>query len=475
MHPRLGRNRAWRAKILLKKGLVSLVAVLGAFKAHSRAIRQEWQQRHDAYRQAVQFTWDGQQGGWSREHFCWKRGQLHCKHEYMPHRRHQRAAFAWAAARHGGGYFGGIRYWGPCHMRGLRSFQNTFPAFRFAHSFSTFHSLRHEAFRRYAAQSSRQQVTFWSQNPNFSRSPQSLKAALSRVGGSKLTRDRDECCPGSQPSRFVGYAPLLTAMDGLSPTQLIKQAWSVCSGSAQHRYHDLQHPSIGKGVAENAQWSPLAAVNSLNSWRDRVSSQVKSSVSAWATSLHTLAAFRVPADTIVQEDQPINEEAGASDTAFVEFDFSTQLSLPTVGELTDETVTALERDIEAHIRELRALVADVRRVADLGELPVSVERDGQVVRVHFPNADSDKVVTLMDDVEATRGVVVDAVGRRHLDSEPSTASSSSSVSDEYSSADTDFFTTSSFEDLMTPGLTQSESSVDDTEAVSDMVVVPVLV
>jgi hypothetical protein len=179
-----------------------------------------------------------------------------------------------------------------------------------------------------------------------------------------------------------------------------------------------------------------------------------------------LAAFRVPQDTIVMEE---NEREASS---FVDFDFSTQLSLPSVAELTAETVDTLERDIETHINELRALVADVKRVANLGELPVSIEKDGQILRVHFPNADSDKVEILMDDVEATRGVVVDAVGNRHL----ANARSSSGMSDAHSMTDSELFTSSSFEDIMTPGLTQSESSADEhTEAISDMVMAPVVI
>lgn len=96
------------------------------------------------------------------------------------------------------------------------------------------------------------------------------------------------------------------------------------------------------------------------------------------------------------------------DAAFVEFDLTPHLSVPSAGELNEEVMEALERDFEAHVRELRAILRDIRQTGTFGELPVTVERSNGTLRIHFPNADVEKVQRLLADAGVTRGVVYDA-------------------------------------------------------------------
>uniref|UniRef100_A0A060TAF8 ARAD1D23606p n=1 Tax=Blastobotrys adeninivorans TaxID=409370 RepID=A0A060TAF8_BLAAD len=96
------------------------------------------------------------------------------------------------------------------------------------------------------------------------------------------------------------------------------------------------------------------------------------------------------------------------DAAFVEFDLTPHLSVPSAGELNEEVLEVLERDFEAHVRELRAILRDIRQTGTFGELPVTVERANGALRIHFPNADVEKVQRLLADAGVTRGVVYDA-------------------------------------------------------------------
>lgn len=90
---------------------------------------------------------------------------------------------------------------------------------------------------------------------------------------------------------------------------------------------------------------------------------------------------------------------------FVDFNFAPQLSLETE-QLTTESLDQLERDLQAFVQETKVLLKDIKTVcASLGELPVSVNKN--TVRVHFPNADAEKVNLMLKDIGVTRGVITE--------------------------------------------------------------------
>jgi hypothetical protein len=159
---------------------------------------------------------------------------------------------------------------------------------------------------------------------------------------------------------------------------------------------------------------------------------------------------------------PIEQDhsSGHNNGAFVDFDLSPQLSVPRLEEMSSVLVDELEKDLERYISEIKNVIGDIRRVASLGELPISIEKDGHTLRVHFPNSDGPKVERLLSDVDVSRGVVVDLESQQDCDTPVISPTSS-----EMDAADVwGIYGSDSFEDLdHTPGLT-SESSLSLTES-----------
>lgn len=63
----------------------------------------------------------------------------------------------------------------------------------------------------------------------------------------------------------------------------------------------------------------------------------------------------------------------------------------------------LSVDFSRAVKELAAVLADLQRLSDLGDLPMSYEHS--TLRVHFPGCDADTVETICHDFEVQRGVV----------------------------------------------------------------------
>ncbi|KAL2155078.1 hypothetical protein VTH82DRAFT_3754 [Thermothelomyces myriococcoides] len=61
-------------------------------------------------------------------------------------------------------------------------------------------------------------------------------------------------------------------------------------------------------------------------------------------------------------------------------------------------------DFARALQDLAAIMADLKRLAQLGDLPVRLEKEG-VLRVRFPGLDAEAVERLCDDVGVRRGVV----------------------------------------------------------------------
>ncbi|ANB14317.1 hypothetical protein AWJ20_5282 [Sugiyamaella lignohabitans] len=150
-----------------------------------------------------------------------------------------------------------------------------------------------------------------------------------------------------------------------------------------------------------------------------------------------------------------------TESSFVDFDVTPRFSLPLSGvDLTDDALLTIERDMELHLQEIRSIIVDIRRIANLGELPISIERNGNVIRVHFPNADSARVEQLLNDLEVSRGIIMDTVGPTHLliTPENSLASSASSESGRSLSTRNTFSSSSSGSPALSPQTTVSSSA-----------------
>ncbi|KAK8095358.1 hypothetical protein PG999_013380 [Apiospora kogelbergensis] len=69
----------------------------------------------------------------------------------------------------------------------------------------------------------------------------------------------------------------------------------------------------------------------------------------------------------------------------------------------------LSVDFGRALKDLTATLADLKKLAALGDLPIQLEK-GHIIRVRFPGVDADTVETLCDDLEITRGMVGQDVG-----------------------------------------------------------------
>ncbi|KAL8303666.1 hypothetical protein RB597_004911 [Gaeumannomyces tritici] len=75
---------------------------------------------------------------------------------------------------------------------------------------------------------------------------------------------------------------------------------------------------------------------------------------------------------------------------------------PTLNE--DGLLDLLSEDFERSLKDLAAVLADLKRLAGLGDLPILLENN-RTIRVRFPGVDADTVTRLCDDLGVQRGVV----------------------------------------------------------------------
>lgn len=115
----------------------------------------------------------------------------------------------------------------------------------------------------------------------------------------------------------------------------------------------------------------------------------------------------------------------------LDFDINPRLTLPLVSELTEETVSSIGDEFEMQRTKLQLILSEFKRVSELGELPVSVEQNGLVLRVHFPNCDPERLKTLCDEKDIVWGRIVEIINPNNhfneTDLESIRSSSSSSA------------------------------------------------
>jgi len=69
----------------------------------------------------------------------------------------------------------------------------------------------------------------------------------------------------------------------------------------------------------------------------------------------------------------------------------------------------LQTDFSRSLRDLSAILADIKRLASLGDLPITYEStpSGTVLRIHFPGTDGETVDRLCEEMNITRGIVTE--------------------------------------------------------------------
>ncbi|CAN6611963.1 hypothetical protein TRVA0_005S00298 [Trichomonascus vanleenenianus] len=216
--------------------------------------------------------------------------------------------------------------------------------------------------------------------------------------------------------------------------------------------------------------SPLLALEKLWQQKARTFSTGASSwsaLSASTPSVSTPAAtnnfdyyFASPrSETSEVSSLPESSDAAFGGSSYVDFDITPTFTIARATDLTEETVASLQRDIEAYTCEVQRILEDIKRVAaSLGELPISIEQNNTTIRVHFPNADADKVRQLLTDVEVSRGAVRENVVYSDSEDLFDGLSSVSSSLGSYNSDVWGFDSTSLISsDLPTPSLTRGSS------------------
>ncbi|KAH9845505.1 Casein kinase II beta 2 subunit [Teratosphaeria destructans] len=71
---------------------------------------------------------------------------------------------------------------------------------------------------------------------------------------------------------------------------------------------------------------------------------------------------------------------------------------------TDGLLDVLSADFSRTLKDLAAILNDLRRLSVLGDLPITYE--GQYLRIHFPGVDAATVERLCEELNVTRGTVV---------------------------------------------------------------------
>ncbi|CDK28533.1 unnamed protein product [Kuraishia capsulata CBS 1993] len=140
------------------------------------------------------------------------------------------------------------------------------------------------------------------------------------------------------------------------------------------------------------------------------------------------------------------------------------LQMPKTLIMDDDVIQSLKTDLECYQIELDAVYADIEMIKNsFGSLFISLEEDGTVIRVHFPNCDVEKCEMLMREIGVTRGTVKEFVPENGTSNDmtdlPGSTASSSFFSSFSSMSDSELLDGSfdSYPLLSSPQLTDASS------------------
>lgn len=101
---------------------------------------------------------------------------------------------------------------------------------------------------------------------------------------------------------------------------------------------------------------------------------------------------------------PINPTVTALTSLNSVAGFSSSTSTEQTHLNTDGLLDVLSVDFSRALKDLAAVLNDLKRLSALGDLPITYE--GSTLRVHFPGCDADTVESLCDELNVQRGAVI---------------------------------------------------------------------
>ncbi|CCE88498.1 Piso0_002006 [Millerozyma farinosa CBS 7064] len=90
---------------------------------------------------------------------------------------------------------------------------------------------------------------------------------------------------------------------------------------------------------------------------------------------------------------------------YVDFYIGPRLMLPSMTYLSEETFDELISDLKSVEKKIAELKKDFASIYDLGELPIEFLQEQNIVRVHFPNCDRERLETLLLEKGVTNGTI----------------------------------------------------------------------
>ncbi|KAI0483250.1 hypothetical protein GGR56DRAFT_623551 [Xylariaceae sp. FL0804] len=239
--------------------------------------------------------------------------------------------------------------------------------------------------------------------------------------GGALPRSAGGYGLGAGSARYFSHAPAAPAQVVQNVSQAVRAFWLSgqkarfdgpgARGEPRYRAVSTLQDESARALAEN-----IGGCGRVNSAPAAAGSYVDFKLSPTVTSLSPLTAlscgFPYPSTTTTTTTNTTPKKTTKTKTTTTKTTTSPAANDATL--LADGFLDVLAGDFARALRDLTATLADVRKLAALGDLPVTLERSsgsggsgngGPVLRVRFPGLDADAVEALVDDLGLTRGVV----------------------------------------------------------------------
>ncbi|ODV94176.1 hypothetical protein PACTADRAFT_51058 [Pachysolen tannophilus NRRL Y-2460] len=110
-------------------------------------------------------------------------------------------------------------------------------------------------------------------------------------------------------------------------------------------------------------------------------------------------------------------------------------SIPSITFIDDTILDELKRDFESYRSDIQIIYDEIDLIkSTFGSLAMSIEDNGHIIRIHFPNCDVEKCELLLRDLGITKGIVRENININNNMENCENSNSSSSISSEFSGA-----------------------------------------
>lgn len=186
--------------------------------------------------------------------------------------------------------------------------------------------------------------------------------------------------------------------------------------------------------------------------RPKLSSNIRLNISLTPDFTNVTLAMAKTISTLPIEDK-VNFEQDVTG-CYVDFYIGPRLMLPSMTYLSEETFEELISDLKSVEKKIAELKKDLASIYDLGELPIEFLREKNIVRVHFPNCDRERLETLLLEKGVTNGTI-------HEERADHSCKMSSSDSSSYRFSENDILSTfyDSLSDISSYSRTGVESEI----------------